>query len=42
VIEWPNAAQKEAIKNGITEKHGFKDSIGMIDGTHIILVSRPN
>jgi hypothetical protein len=42
VIEWPAATRKEAIKNRIAEKHGFQDAIGMIDGTHIILASRPN
>jgi hypothetical protein len=42
VIEWPNAARKETIKQAIAEEHGFQDAIGMIDGTHIILVSRPN
>ena len=41
VIEWPNAARKEVIKQEIS-KHGFYDAIGMMDGTHIILASRPS
>ena len=42
VIEWPNVARKETIKQAIAEEHGFQDAIGMIDGIHIILASRPN
>jgi hypothetical protein len=42
MIKWPIVARKKAIKNSIAEEHGFQDAIGMIDGTHVILASRPN
>jgi hypothetical protein len=33
---------EEVTKNEIVEMHGFQDSIGMIDGTHIFLTFKPN
>lgn len=42
MIEWPNANCKKVIKQAIAKEYGFQDTIGIIDGIHIVLDSKPN
>jgi hypothetical protein len=42
VIERSNSTHKKVIKQAIAKEHGFQDTIGMIDGIHIVLDSKPN
>ena len=42
VVRWPIDSEKDIIKSSIEDSHGFLNVIGIMDGTHIILSSKPS
>ena len=42
VLCWPTNTKKQIIKDCIEESHGFPDVIGIMDGTHIVLATKPS
>jgi hypothetical protein len=42
VVRWPNASERNDIKIVIENEHGFRHVIGIVDGTHVILATKPS
>ncbi|XP_055352505.1 uncharacterized protein LOC129598558 [Paramacrobiotus metropolitanus] len=42
VVRWPTTAEKRIIKHKIKSKHHFASCIGFVDGTDIVLATKPS
>lgn len=41
-IKWPNASERKLLSQKFDDIYGFKDCVGIVDGTHIVLARRPS
>ena len=42
VVSWPNDVEKQIIKDSIEDSHRFPNVIGIMDGTHVVLATKPS
>ena len=42
VVTWPNDVEKQIIKDSIEDSHGFPNVIGIMDGIHVVLATKPS